>query len=167
LRFLLGENPYHTTTSESFEPVPISPHLLYSDHRSRDNGQPHEGDHDHPGDIRRLGHSFVGGETLPRGADKAAMSRAGRTGWVNTADRDARLAVPHNASPSGRRWHAIQLGFDPDNLTPEQAEQVEEHRRVFYAELSRKGRAGRDRRYAARLRALADQAEKRNEPGET
>jgi hypothetical protein len=99
---------------------------------------------------------------MPRGENKLASSIGGLRGWLNTEDRAARIAKPHQASPSGWAWHARRLGYDPDSeLTPEQRKRVEEHRRLWYAELSRKGRRARDRRYAERLRARADQAEAR------
>jgi hypothetical protein len=99
---------------------------------------------------------------VPRGENKLASSIGGLRGWLNTEDRAARIAVPQRNSPSGWAWHARQLGYDPNGpLTPEQRKRVEEHRKLYFAELSLKGRRGRDRRYAARLRARADAAEAR------
>jgi hypothetical protein len=98
---------------------------------------------------------------MPRGDNKLASSIGGLRGWLQTEDRAARIAVPQNASPVGWEWHARRLGFDPDNLTAEQHKQVATARKLYFKELSRKGRASRDRRYAARLRAKADAAEAR------
>lgn len=79
-----------------------------------------------------------------QGETSEDRSRWGRIGgissWIKTEDRAARAAHMQRNSPSGRRWHAIRLGFDPDNLTADQEKRAEAARKLYFIRLGEKAK---------------------------
>lgn len=73
-------------------------------------------------------------------------AQGGHASWARTPDRAARMRKPLAASPQGIAWHAKQLGFDPDNLSPGELQQAESARRAYLLDMSRKSKEARRRR---------------------
>lgn len=97
-------------------------------------------------------------------AQRLSGSLGGHRSWANTPDRAERMKAAHSKSPVGWDWHAQKrFGRNYDELTPNQQQQVDSHRNLYFAEMRRRssesrkaGRAERLRKKAAKIRAEAD-----------
>ncbi|UNB96965.1 hypothetical protein H5T25_18555 [Mycobacterium malmoense] len=82
-------------------------------------------------------------------------SIGGHTSWANTQNRQARMAVPQQASPASWEWHADR--FDPNHELPaeERRQRGESAKRAYMKQLSRKALRARRLKKADRLVAEA------------
>lgn len=66
------------------------------------------------------------------------------------------MANVRKNSPTQLEWHARKLGIDLDNCTEDEYRRAESARKLWYARLQLKSRAGRKAAKARRLREEAD-----------
>ncbi len=83
-------------------------------------------------------------------------SVAGLTGWVNTPDRQARMAHVRANSPTDWPWHARKLGIDPETATDDEIKRALTARKLWYRRWHLKLKATRKAAKARELQAEAD-----------
>lgn len=102
---------------------------------------------------------------MPDGKDPERKRTGGQGGlqsWANTdarGERYERMARVRDKSPASDTYWARKLGFDPEDLTPKQRNEIKTQRKLYFAKLRVGSAKAIQRAKARRLRQRADAIE--------